>query len=338
MRRIVIAHSRPTIGDEEIAAVEKVLRSGRLAQGAEVEAFEKECAECLGWNYAVAVSSGTAAIQLALDAVQVPPGSRIAIPTYACASLPTAVMLQGSRPVLCDAGHDLNLDPDAVPANCEGVIVAHLFGRVSRVPEHNRVIEDVAQSMGAPRKTPKGIAGITSFYATKLVTTGEGGMVLTDDSAVAEFVRDRRDYDNRDEFVLRHNYKMTDFQGTLGRVQLRRLDEFIARRREIAHRYSSAFRSLPLGIPHGDGHVYFRYVVATDDREALHRHLIEGGVEAKRPIYQPAHHYAALAADAEKRFPKADTAHDECLSLPIYPSLTDDEVEQVVQAVLHFFE
>lgn len=326
----MIPHSAPTLSQAEHEAIGRVLRSGRLAQGQEVEAFEQECAAFLRRRYGVAVNSGTAALHLALGALGIARDEPVAIPSYACASLITAINLQGAHPELCDVGEDLNLDPGAVPAHCRVAILAHLFGAPARVPNSALVIEDIAQSMGGITGRATAVA-VTSFYATKLITTGEGGMLFTDDEAIAEYARDRRDYDNRDDFIVRNNYKMTDIQAAMGRVQLKRLPGFIARRREIALRYQESFSALPLGLPNPHEHVFFRYVVTTARREALERHLQTNGVDAKRPVYRPAHHYLGGT------FLNAERAHLECVSLPIYPSLLDADAGRVIDSVRSFF-
>lgn len=325
MRRI--PHSAPAIGDAEVRAAERVLRSGYLAQGAEVAAFEEECAAIVGRKHGIAVSSGTAALHLALSALGVQEGLRVALPSYACASLLTAVHSHRAKPVLCDVNPEHTLDSAAVPENAAAVIAVHLFGAKAAVPAGKCIIEDIAQSIGG--KTGRdGQVAVTSFYATKLVTTGEGGMLFTDDQGIAEFARDRRDYDNRDDFVQRHNYKMTDLQAAIGRVQLQRLPEFIATRRAIAARYTEAFAGLPFERPaDGDSHVYFRYVIGVDDREGLEAFLNGRGIEAKRPVYRPAHHYLGGA------FPNAERAHRRCLSLPVYPALVEDDVRYVIDSV-----
>ena len=306
------------------------LLSGSLAQGREVEAFEQECAAFLGRRHAVAVNSGTAALHLALGALGVEPDEPVAAPSYACASLITAIHLHGARPELCDSANDFNLDASTIPTHCRAVIVPHLFGAAARMPHADLVVEDIAQSMGGATGRATRVA-ITSFYATKLITTGEGGMLLTDDEAIAEYARDRRDYDNRDDFIVRFNYKMTDVQAAIGRVQLTRLPEFLARRREIALRYQTAFRGLPVTLPNPDGHVFFRYVVATPHREALEAHLRADGIDAKRPVYRPAHHHLGGV------FPNAERAHAECVSLPIYPSLVDADAGRVIDSLRRFF-
>ena len=328
--QIQIPHSKPYIGRQEIEAVAGVLRSGALAQGKEVRRFEEECALTLGRKYAVAVSSGTAALHLALGALGVPAEEAVAVPSYACAALATAVRLQRAKPDLCDVGDDYNLDPDLVPDYCKFAIVPHLFGAPATLPSGITVVEDIAQSMGGHGGHATPVA-VTSFYATKLITTGEGGMLLADDEGIAEYARDHRDYDNRDDFQVRYPYKMTDFQAVMGRVQLRRLPKFLERRREIASRYHEAFNFLPVRLPNPEGHVFFRFVIGTERRGDLEAHLLKFGIEAKRPVYRPMHQVLGGVC------PKSQQAHEECLSLPIYPAMIEGELRHVIECVLRFF-
>lgn len=327
----MIPHSKPCLGEEEIEAVSRVIRSGMLAQGPEVDAFEAECAAFVGRKCAVAVSSGSAALHLALIALGVGPGDRVGMPSYVCAALAQATRWQRALPVLADIGDDYNLREDQDLGDCNALIVPHLFGKKAGLPDHPLVIEDVAQSLGGATGRASALA-IASFYSTKMIATGEGGMVLTDDSSLADIVRDRRDYDNRDHFSVRYAYKMTDLQAALGRAQLHRLPQFIARRRALAAQYLDAFEGLPLRMPNPADHVFFRFVVATPQRDALAAHLAARGVDAKRPVYCPLHHY--FGSDC----PAAERAHRECLSIPLYPALGNAEAAHVIESVLRFFD
>lgn len=326
-----IPHSKPSIGPEEIAAVRRVLESGQLAQGREVAAFEEECAAMVGRKHGVAVNSGTAALHLALIGMGVASGDTVAIPSYACAALAQAIAWQGATPVVCDIDEDYNLDPARVPDSVMGVIVPHLFGATARLPRHPSVIEDLAHAIGGPAGNAS-ILAIASFYATKMVTTGEGGMLLTDDEGVADLARDLRDYDNRDDFQVRRAYKMTDFQAAMGRVQLKRLPEFIARRAAIAAQYDGGLAGLPVALPRLDDSLHFRYVIATPERDAMATWLEERGIGASRPVHRPAHH--SLGGDC----PRSERAHWENLSLPLYPELTTAEASFVIKSITAYFE
>lgn len=335
----LIQHSAPAIGDEEIEAVTRVMRSGRIAQGPEVEAFEEECAALVGRKHAVAVSSGTAALHLALNALGVDKDTRVAIPAYACASLLTAVSLQDARAELCDIDDDYNLDHGTMPGGANVTILPHLFGKAASVPDATTVIEDIAQSIGGNTGAATPVA-IASFYATKLVTAAEGGMVLTDDADLAEHVRDRRDYDNRDDFIQRFSYKLNDIQAAIGRVQLRRLPEFIDRRKGIAFKFLEGLHDLPIDLPDPENHIFFRFVIRLDEREALQAHLAERGIEAKRPVYKPAHEYFAGRGNDRVSIPGGllgcDRAHRCALSLPIHPNMLDQDVDHVINCVRQF--
>lgn len=330
------------LGVEEEEAVVRVLRSGRLAQGPEVEAFEDECAAFVGRRYGVAVSSGTAALHLALHALGVEADDIVAIPAYACASLLTAVSLQRATAHIVDVNDDFNLDARQVPVDTGYVILPHLFGKRAETPGRGVVIEDVAQSIGGDAGRA-GTVAIASFYATKLLTTGEGGMILTDDGSLADVARDRRDYDNRDTFVPRFSYKMSEMQAAMGRVQLRRLTYFLARRRHIAFRYVESLHDLPIGLPDAHDHVFFRFVITTDRQTEVIDWLVGEGVEAKRPVYRPAHHYvtessSGLRARTNGGYPRADRAHAAAVSLPIHPGMRDEDADAVIEAVRRFFE
>lgn len=301
-----------------------------------VQALEHAAAEALDRSYAVAVSSGTAALHLALVALDLA-GRPVTYPSYACAALPTAIGLAGARGVLCDSGDDLQPQSEGIGA--EAAIVPHLFGDVARLPDVPCVIEDIAQAMGGPAGR-EGVATITSLYATKMIAAGEGGIFYTDDVGLADTVRDLRDYDNRDDYRQRFAYKMTDIQAALGTVQLGRLPEFVARRRFLASRYREAFQELPLTLPpHADAHVYFRFVIRSAQAEALGRFLGAANIEAKRPVYRPAHLYEALCPTrARHNFPGATRAHQEALSLPLYPSLVEADQDRVIDCVLQFHD
>jgi perosamine synthetase len=327
----MIPHSKPTLGPEESRAVARVIESGQLAQGREVAAFEAACAAFTGRRHGVAVSSGTAALHLALLGMGVKAGDAVAVPSYACAALAQAVSWIGANPIPCDVDQDFLLDPACVPDAAAVSVVAHLFGAHAPLPGQGTVIEDIAQSLGGPtgRSAPVAVA---SFYATKMMTTGEGGMVLTDDEGLADDVRDRRDYDHRDDFRVRYAYKMTEFQAAMGLVQLQRLPSFVARRQEIAAAYHQGLAGAPVRRPRAADSVYFRYVIATPAREELTAWLRSHGIDACRPVHGPLHHH--LGGDC----PRSTEAHNFNVSLPIYPALTTREVEFVIQCVLQFFE
>lgn len=368
----MIPHSKPTLGTDEQDAVVRVIASGMIAQGPEVDAFEHEAAAYMNKYHAIAVSSGTAALHLALAALDVQPRQPVLSPSYTCHALITAIRLQNATPVLADVDRDYNLQAQ-LDEDIGVVIVPHMFGAIATAPKARCIIEDVAQSMGGPGLSGATIT-VTSFYATKLMTTGEGGMLFTDDASIADRLRDLRDYDNRATLAPRANYKMTDIQAAMGRVQLRKLPGFLERRRELAARYLDRLAGLPLELPKSGQAVYFRFVVSTELRDALQNHLQTRGIDAKPPVFCPAHHvidasfpdnncpkgsfpkpenegtssspklekqggsFPKTKFEAEKRFPNSEKAHQTCLSLPLYPSLHAADIDFVTQSVSEFFD
>lgn len=339
----MIPHSRPLLSDDDAEAVARVIRGGQLAQGPEVEAFERELAGRVGAPAAAAVSSGTAALELALRALDVGPGAEVIVPTYACDALHHAVTRCGARPVLADA------DPvtatlsvaDArrrLGPRTRALVVPHAFGLAVDLAPFEAlgvpVVEDCAQALGA-RVGGCGAGGqgrlsVCSFYATKLLTTGEGGMVLGPPDLVAR-VRDQRDYDERDDLRPRANAKLTDMQAALGRSQLRRLDAFVARRRAIAAEYRRRLAGVACRLPAdaGAAHVYHRFVVEVEvPVPAVLDAMGARGVTARRPVFRPLHR--ALGLDG---FPEAERLWTRGVSLPCYPALTDDDVAVVARAL-----
>ncbi len=341
----MIPHGKPTLDEEDAARVAAVVRSGRIAQGAEVAAFEREMAARLGTEDAAAVSSGSAALEAALRVLGVGPGDEVVIPTYVCDAVHHAVTRAGAVPVLADASAEtLSVDADEVKRRLSPrtrcAIVPHAFGLAAGLGRFADlgvpVIEDCAQALGAVDEgRPAGARGhlaILSFYATKMLTTGEGGMV-TGPAALIRRVRDLRDYDEREDLAPRFNYKLTDLQAALGRSQLARLDAFVARRRDIAARYARRLGRAPCGLPpdpRGGRHVYHRFVVDLRRPVApVIDALARRGVTARRPVFRPLHR-----ALGRSGYPTADRLWVNLLSLPCYPALADAEVDTVAAALL----
>ena len=338
----MIPHSRPTLGADEASRVAEVITSGHVAQGAQVAAFEAALARRFGTPGAAAVSSGTAALELALRALDVAAGDEVIVPTFACDALWHAVTRVGATPVLADADPaTLSIAADdakrRLTARTRCLIVHHAFGRPVDMDAFLAlglpVVEDCAQTLSpssAARPVgSRGAVAIGSFYATKLFTTGEGGAVAGAERVVAH-ARAARDYDEQSSLAPRFNHKLTDVAATLGLVQLGRLDAFLARRRAIAARYRAALGDascrVPVDVP---GHVYHRFVVGVSRPvDAVIATLDARGIAARRPVFRPLH--VALGSSG---YPEADRLWAESLSLPCYPSLTDDEVDTVAAAL-----
>lgn len=340
----VVPHSRPCVDEDDVQAVADVLRSGRLAQGEVARRFEREVARFVGVRDGVATSSGTAALHLALLAVGVGPGDEVILPSYTCAALLQAVRYVGAVPRLVDLepeGYNLSVDEVRrhLTPRTRALLVPHTFGTPADVEALCElgvpVVEDIAQALGAAvRGRPVGSFGavaVCSFYATKLITTGEGGMLLSDSDVLLRRAREMRDYDARRDDRRRFNYKMTDFQAALGLSQLRKLPAFLQRRRLLADRYTAHLR--PLGVvPRAPRPactpVAYRYVITVPEAEQASARLRRLGVEGKPPVFQPLHRYLG-----EPGFPRTEQAHRTALSLPLYPSLSEDELSHVLAAL-----
>lgn len=345
----LIPHSRPWIVPADVRAVSRVMQRGGLAQGIEVAAFEAEVAATLGLPAGVAVSSGTAALHMALVGLGIGPGDEVLLPSYVCVAPLHAIQYVGATPRLADVDPvSYNLDPADVrrrlSRRTRAIILPHLFGLPAELDAILAiglpVIEDCAQAFGARYAGRSvgslGAVSILSFYATKLLTTGEGGMLLSPDRRLLARVRDRRDYDERRRHTLRFNYKLTDLQAALGRSQLRRFPSMLARRAAIANRYQRRWASLPVGLPAapaGRTHVYHRFVVSVPRAASVAERLRPLGVTARLPVFQPIHMALGM-----RGFPGTAQAFRQALSLPLYPALTLREEAVVVRALQRIFE
>jgi dTDP-4-amino-4,6-dideoxygalactose transaminase len=335
-----IPHSRPTLGEEEARAAADVVRSGHIAEGRALAGFEEAMRARLGIGHAIGTSSGTAALHLVLAAMEVGPGDEVIIPSFVCSALLNAVALTGATAVPSEIDpRTLNLDPADVKGrlneHTKAVIVPHLFGLPVDLDAFLNlgvpIVEDCAQAVGGThRGRPLGTSGtasVFSFYATKLIAAGEGGMVATASAEVARRVRDLKSYDRKEPWRPRYNYKLSDIQAAVGSVQLGRLESFIGRRRAIARRYRAALGPLGVGLPpDAPGHVYFRFVVDLgSDATGFLDQARRRGVACERPVHTPIHRLLNLTG-----YPLTERAWSRCVSLPIYPSLTDAETERVI--------
>lgn len=319
----MIPHNRPTLGVAEEAAARTVLRSGWVAQGAEVERFENELCAFLGVKegHAVAVSSGTAALFLALEVLGAR-GKDVALPVYACSALRHAAAMAGAKEQLLDCA------PGSPNADTEGLtipyaIIPHMFGIPCALPgSPSVVIEDCAQSLGVQIS---GRVSIFSFYATKLITSGgQGGMFVSKDKALVDAARDYRQFDGRRDRKARFNFQMTDLQAAVGRAQLKRLPEFLERREAIFQRYKKAGLDL-LDGPKGT--VRYRAVLKTDKPAKVLAALAAADIKAIVPVED----WELLGDPGE--FPEAAALARSTVSLPCYPSLTDSDVDSVLAAL-----
>jgi len=333
-----IPHSRPLIGDEEARAAAEVVASSMLAEGPEVAALEQALADFEHLPHAAAVAHGTGGLHLSLLALGIGPGDRVLIPSYSCVSLLNPVAYAGAEAVLLDTlpdSPDVDLQQALALAeqdrSIRAAIIPHIFGRrqpLSRLTERLAVIEDSTHSLGADWPL-EGATRVVSFFATKMLAGGEGGVVLTRRRELDQAVRDRRSYDEREDWIARYNCKMTDLSATILRVQLRRLPAFVERRRSLARYYAE---NLPYALAPTPEQVPYRFVLLLPQAvDEIMARLQERGIGARRPVFRNLHRYLGKP---DEQFPHAQSFWERALSLPLYPALTDEQARRVVQEVL----
>ena len=348
--------ARPDVGADEARAVEEVLESGFLTMGPKVAEFEDELARACEVPHAVAVSSGTAALHLAVLAVGIGPGDEVIVPAYTFPATANVVVLAGARPVLVDVDPTtMNLDlarvADAVTERTRAVLAVHLFGRpldwnglIAAVPEGVNLLEDAAGALGARARGRAcgslGLLGCLSFHPRKIVTTGEGGAVTTASDEIADAVRRMRHHgiEPRGDFEIAApgpNYRLADILCAVGIPQLRRLDDLLGARARVAEAYTERLEGL-VTTPYageGDVHGWQAYVVQLDRRDDALRSLREQGIEAQIGTYA-LHRLAAYREQGP--FPGADAAYARALALPFHTRLTDGELDRVADALRPF--
>jgi len=349
-----IPAAAPWIGAEERAAVDRVLASGMVAQGPEVAAFETEFSPVAGGLECVAVNSGTSALHLGLLAAGVKAGDEIIVPSFTFAATGNSVALAGATPVFVDISADsFCLDPKAVEAaitsRTTGIMPVHLYGHPAAMDELAEVarqhglalFEDAAQAHAASLHGRPvgsfGTFGAFSFYPTKNMTSGEGGMVSTADPELARTVRLLRNqgmqkrYENE---LVGFNARMTDLHAAIGRVQLTKLAGWTAQRQANAAFLDANLRNV-LVPPVADGavHVYHQYTVRVPaaDRDRIVAELAERGIGTGVYYPIPTHQLPSFRLDFE--LPETTRAAAEVISLPVHPKLTGDDLARIVEAV-----
>jgi len=353
----MIPIARPQIGPEEEAAVLAVLRSGMLAQGPEVERFEAGFAQLCGVRHAVAVANGTAALHLALLAHGIGPGDEVITTPFSFVATANSVLMTGARPVFVDIHEGCyNLDVQQIEAvitpRTKAIMPVHLYGHpaemdaLMQIAERHglAVIEDAAQAVGASyHGRPIGSFGTACFslYATKNIMSGEGGMITTDSPAIADKLRLLRSHGSRVRYyheILGYNFRLTDLHAAVGRAQLAKCEAFTEQRIANAAFLSAAISHPAVIKPHvrpGVRHVFHQYSVRiSGDRDEAARQLAAAGVGSaifypltipRQPLYRK------LGYEAHS--PIADRVSREILALPVHPSLSQAELEQIAAAV-----
>jgi perosamine synthetase len=365
--RDFIPIAKPIIGQDEIKAVGDVLASGMLTQGESVKRFEEAFSDYLGVQHSIAVNNGTVALDLALKALDLKQGDEVVSPAFTFIATANSVLYQGLRPVFADVDpKTFNIDPEGlaerITTKTRAVVGVHLYGQPFDLKAIQQIcddkglilIEDCAQAHGAEfngKKVGGFGLGCFSFYPTKNMTTGEGGMITTNDDTLAARLRLLRNHGDTGKYnhvMLGYNYRMMNLQAAIGLVQLERLEEFTTRRIANAEFLNNNIRIKGLTKPYKSAnvrHVYHQYVVRVEDdfpasRESLMEYLQSKGIGAAvhypKPIYeQPL--YRELGYSKEKEHcPVSEDVSRRVLSLPVHPSLKEDDLEYIAAALNSF--
>ena len=337
----------PDVGELELAEVAGVFESGMLTMGPKVAEFEAEIARLCETEHALAVTSGTAALHLAVLALELEPGDEVLVPAYTFPATANVVALAGLTPVLADVDPEtMNVDPAKleVGPRTKLLLGVHLFGRPLPLHELPDVplLEDAAGALGASYRGRAcgglGVAGCLSFHPRKIVTTGEGGAVTTNDAQVAANVAQMRNHGWRtlvppDMPVAGLNYRLSDILCAVGIAQTRRFDELMAARTRVADGYTERLRDLPVLLPRadeGDVHGWQAYVIQVDDRDRVLAELRAQGIEAQIGTYA----LNLLGAYRDQGdFPGATRVFERALALPLHSQLTDVELDRVAEAL-----
>ena len=372
VRNIPVA--RPSIGSEEEAAVIAALRSGWVSQGPKVAEFEKRFAEYVGASCAVAVSSCTSALHLALIAAGIKPGDEVLCPSLSFIATANSIVYVGAKPVFVDVElSTYNINPNciekAITARTKAILLVHQVGLPASLNEIReiasqrglRVIEDAACAVGAEYEgerigRPHAAIACFSFHPRKVLTTGEGGMITTTDEEMAARMRRLRQHGMTVSDLARHssnkvmaesydeigfNYRMTDLQAAVGIVQLKKLDEMLAKRRTLASRYTARLASLPWLLapqePAGNRHSFQSYMVrlqadAPLTRDHLMQELLDRGISSRRGI-MAIHREAPYRGDWDSLLPVTNLVTDTTMILPLFHEMTENEQEYVIESL-----
>ena len=360
---MTIPLSAPDIDEEDIAAVASVMRSGRLSLGPVADAFEAEFAGYVGAPFAVSVSSGTAGLHLALLSLGIGAGDEVIVPSFTFIAAANAIRYVGASPVFVDIDpYSLNMDParveEAITERTRGLMVVHTFGvpaamdvLLSLAQRHElKVIEDACEAIGAEylgrRVGAIGDAGVFGFYPNKQMTTGEGGMLVTNSQAVAVKARALRNQGRTsgnwfEHHLLGYNYRLSELNAALGLSQLRRIEEMLALRSQVADWYAQALTgcedfTLPMALTSGVRISWFVYVVRLSERfDRYERDCILGamtreGIACGR-YFAPIHRQQAYAT--ENMLPITDFVADRAIALPFFNRLTQEQVYYVTECL-----
>lgn len=342
------------------AGILAALDNAQFILGPNVAAFEAEAAAYLGARHAVSCASGTDALHLALRAAGIGPGDEVITSPFTFIATAEAIHYVGATPVFVDIDpRTFNIDPAAIEAALSpatrALLPVHLFGQPADMTalmdiaqRHGlQVIEDCAQSFGARHGEHMtgtlGVAGCYSFFPSKnLGCYGDGGLISTNDDAVAERLRMLRNHGSRERYhhaEIGYNSRLDELQAVVLRTKLKHIDHYNAQRRRVAHTYTEHLAGSPITAPHEDGygeHVYHQYTVLSDDRGPIMKALQAAGIASAVYYPIPLHRQEVFAAQWQGRsLPVSERVATQCLSLPIYPELSDAQAQTVIATLLN---
>lgn len=353
----MVSLGSPRTGEEEIGAVGRLLSEGELSVGDTVEEFEDAFADFTDTGSAAMVSSGSVALELALEVSDLDDGDGVIVSPFNCAAVLYSLVRQNLRPVFCDVRSDgFNISPGHVSErlereDAEGLLLTHLYGQPCDMDELSSiadrhgltVVNDFAQAPGATYDgddvATYGDVGVCSFGATKNITTAEGGAVVSDDERLTERVRRLRSNTNGDDETPLRSVRMNDLEAAIGLEQLEKYDDILAAKRRVARIYRDDLTdevALPIARP-DRSHVYHGFPIRTDENTELMEYLAERNVETSVVYDRPLYDYT-LAPDVDtSQFPDTEDVTDSVLLLPIHSNLSRDDADEVTAAVNSFF-
>lgn len=344
-------HSKPTISDEEINVAIEVLKSGQLQDGEYVRTLEESFKSYYEKDFAVAVSNGFSALHLSLIALGVTFGDEVIIPSYSCPALYNPIVLLGATPILADVEYDaLNIGvstiENLITSKTKAIIVPHMYGFPCEIEEIKslgiKVIEDCAQSIGASIKGERlgtfGDIAIFSFYASKMVTGGDGGMIITNDEEVYQLINDYKYYGHKKGHnVIAYNYHLTNLNAAIANQQFKKLDQFVEIRQLLAKEYDNKLKQFidVFEFKNRSDSSFFRYpIILKNYRDEIIQDLKNEGVNCGYGVLDGLHelHPNGFA------YPSTDYLLKSVLCLPIYPSMTSLDINNIVSIFIKIFK
>lgn len=339
---MIIPHSKPYISVFEANAVKEVINSRNLAMGEKVAKFEKKLAILSNRKFAVCVDSGFSALRLALLALNICEGDKVGLPAYSCVALANAILSIGGVPVFIDNAKNSNTINDKENfSELKALIAVHTFGEqvdIKKIKENCDIpiIEDCAHALGTKSYGFFGDLVISSFYATKLIGIGEGGVVLTDSDVYYKKILEYRSYVDQKPNKYKFNNKMTDVEATIGLCQLDMLEEMIQKRQQFAGRYNDSLGFLTqfgIQLPENSSdRIWYRYVIKVPEKEisTFKKHLNNYEIYAEIPVEPWLDSFEGLFS--------ANDSFSCNLSLPLYPGLQDNEQKFIIDTIRKYFE